>query len=137
MPDSTEPLNLDSIESTGAERFGAAVVKAIFVLDDGRIQKVMPRVHKAAASGRERPTGRAGRVLSLLEASPVPLSRKQIAARLGVHVDPKRGVTGGLAMDINKLIADGWAYEPIAGLISNDLRKFTGGASIPEETEGE
>jgi len=123
----SDPLDLDRLEAVGAVRFGANVVRAILILEDGRIQKLMPPLPPPPPATAENLSGRKARIVAILKASPVPLTRKALARKLGVKVDPKKGVAGGLLTDITALLEAGIIFEHL-GHLADDRLKF----QVPE-----
>jgi hypothetical protein len=122
MPDPTaqpDPLPLDDIERTGAVRFGRPVVRLVMVLEDGReIAADLPTAGPAELTGLT-PTQR--RIVQVLRVSPMPLTRKAVANRLG-----RSDATGKTGTDIRELVHLGYIFEA-GGELTDDITKLPAG----------
>ncbi len=122
-PATPEPVCLNAVEQFGAVRFGRPVAKMVLVYADGKRLSVdlpEPGTAEPAHDSANDPTQR--RVLAALTESPIPLTRKQIAVKLG-----RQNTTGRfgelLREAIGSLLSGGLIFET-GGIFSNDANKF-------------
>ena len=113
---SSEPIDLTSVEATGAIRFGVPVAELRIVLEDGRVIKLALPLKAKQSDTRLTPTER--KIMDVLAKSPEPMTRLAVAFACN-----RENSNGSFGTMIRRLMQSQLIYTN-GDMITDDPSKF-------------
>lgn len=118
MADAPETLSLDNVEKHGATRFGAVVVRMVLTCKDGRRISMDLPTGDLPVEPEEHLNRSQERILKILRASPVPMTRQSLARAMG-----RESIGGKFSGDVRLLVSLGLICD-YNGELSDTPSKF-------------